>query len=186
MNNFFTILFGVVKTPSFLILYVAAIILGIILAIKNGYNEKSSLIAGSLIPIGILVIDAVLLTWAGEYPDVNKYLIVKMVIFIIQLISIGAMFNIYSKYHPSNWVITVFIIVSVVFLAYSYYVYQITYKLGSLFGNKSILLKSLGKFFNNTRSLKFTGLACTYIPLIAVVIDSYLTDKVVNKELKRM
>ena len=186
MKDIFTIFLGVVKTPSFLILYAAAIILGIILAYKNDLNEKGRLIAGSLIPVGVLVVDTILLTFAGTYPDVSKYMLVKMIIFIIQLVSIGAMYNIYAKYHPSSWVITVFIIVSVVFLAYSYYVYQITYKLGGLFGNKSVLLKSLGKFFNNTKSLKFTGLACTYIPLLAVVLDSYLTDRVVNKELKRM
>ena len=97
MKDIFTIFLGVVKTPSFLILYAAAIILGIILAYKNDLNEKGRLIAGSLIPVGVLVVDTILLTFAGTYPDVSKYMLVKMIIFIIQLVSIGAMYNIYAK-----------------------------------------------------------------------------------------
>ena len=185
MTRVFAILIDVVKTPSFLILYIAAIILGIILAIKNGFNEKNRLVTGSVIPIAVIVIDTILLTWGGVHPDLGKYLILKMAIYIIQIISIVVMYSIYTKYQPSNWVISTFIVVSVIFLAYSYYVYQATYNLGSLFTNKSILLKALGKFFNNNKGLKFTGLACTYVPLIVVVIDGYLANKVINKELNK-
>ena len=185
MTRVFAILFDVVKTPSFWILYIAAIILGILLAIRNGYNEKNRLVIGSLVPLAVIVIDTVLLTLGGVHPELGKYVILKMAIYIIQLISIVYMYNIYMKYRPSSWVISIFIVASVIFLAYSYYVYQVTYSLGSLFTNKSILLKSLGKFFNNKKGLKFTGLACIYIPLIVVVMDGYLTNKVINKELNR-
>ena len=185
MTRVIAILFDVVKTPSFLIFYIAAIILGIILAIKNGFNEKNRLVTGSLVPLAVIVLDTILLTWGGVHPELGKYVILKMAIYIIQLISLVVMYSIYAKYQPSNWVISIFVVVSVIYLAYSYYVYQAVYNLGGLFNNKSVLLKSLGKFFNNTKGLKFTGFACTYIPLIAVAIDGYLKNKVINKELNR-
>ena len=113
MTRVIAILFDVVKTPSFLIFYIAAIILGIILAIKNGFNEKNRLVTGSLVPLAVIVLDTILLTWGGVHPELGKYVILKMAIYIIQLISLVVMYSIYAKYQPSNWVISIFVVVSV-------------------------------------------------------------------------